>query len=406
MSEFDLWQQAYVLSWAANAMDGTSGTKSELENGVKDDIGNLVVQAPVGNWAIVWGPVAYIAHGAPVGLADNAMFVLYNEEAGVYLVAASATNFASYYDWTDEDFSVSRTVAWKAAFSAALGPYGPDPTETFNPCLSDGTAKGVGILLNMRDASTLTLAEFLRSRSAAGLTADLRLVFTGHSLAGALVPVLAAAAFNPQGGPLAVSDWKTVNLMPRAGATPGNADLSTFIASVFPPVPASDPAHPYQVWNSDIANSLDIVPHAWETTTLAELPTLYKAEWDSAWVESLVWLLVEAPTLASTLGAQSIPDGSQWHAGPYARLPFSQFAGTYNPEFRVTDIASYLLQAVYQHLGAYDVFFQVDGKYPLSGVQLLARTSAARRALEGMLAISGDDLNRRRAKRSSTGRSG
>jgi hypothetical protein len=112
-----------------------------------------------------------------------------------------------------------------------------------------------------------TLLSYLQARADASTST---LIFTGHSLGGALSPTL-ALALKEQG--LNLKDWKAVYVYPTAGPTAGNATFATYFSQTFPQ--SATGSQPWQVWNADLANSLDIVPRAWNAQTLATIPNLY-----------------------------------------------------------------------------------------------------------------------------------
>ena len=154
--------------------------------------------------------------------------------------------------------------------------------------------------------TTKSLLQFLQSARAQNRT----LIFAGHSLAGALAPTLALVFFNSNGGQLNLKDWSAVYLYPTAGPTPGNADFGKFLSSVFPSVPSSGPA--YRVWNQNVWNSIDVVPHAWNLAMLDQVATLYPAPRRSDPTKEPEELS-EAIDFAKSLSTE----GGKTGAGPY-----------------------------------------------------------------------------------------
>ena len=344
MAKFDIWQQVFSISLLSNAASNQIGTVAELETVLANKIRQAFAawEPSIGAWDIAWGPAVYQAPGDRY--ADNAIFVAIERavENPVRIVSIAATNPNSSYDWLQEDFDVEHVVRWTEAFPT-LNPYGAP--SGISPYLSAGTALGINNLLPLQSGGA-TLLQFLNSVENTSAT----LIFAGHSLAGALSPTLALAFFNPKGGKLNLSKWANVRVYPSAGATPANQDFATFFNGVFPPVAATLGAPPYQSWNQDVCNNLDVVPHAWQIDTLVMLPTLY----GEVPLATLAELIVVDGALIGLSEAGALT------AGPYSRLSTNPLSGTLNPSLPVTTVASYLDQAGYQHVTEYEVLLGVQ----------------------------------------------
>ena len=189
-------------------------------------------------------------------VASNSMFVV--NKGNIYVVGVTATNPISAFDWKKEDAAVSETVAWT---------YGNKIAGT-SPAISAGTFLGLTNLLALKSSpEKRDLQDFLKSVA----SPNNELYFTGHSLAGTLSPTLALALFN-DGAALNRSDWKSVRVYPSGGATPGNQDFSSLYGTIFPKTPAiatPGTVAPYEMWNAEIWNSLDVVPHVWAVQKIA-----------------------------------------------------------------------------------------------------------------------------------------
>ncbi len=129
---------------------------------------------------------------------------------------------------------------------------------------SIGTATGVyNVLTNTAPKGTCregtTVYEYL-----ATLPAATRIVFTGHSLGGALSPAIPMGLM--QAGLLSnITPPTNVMILPSAGATPGDQAFSTgpMYTNFLSEVKCGN--LDYQVLNTDFYNQLDIVPQAWCT---------------------------------------------------------------------------------------------------------------------------------------------
>jgi hypothetical protein len=360
---FDPWQQVFTMSMLVNREGKVTGEtagqlQEALDSTVRGDLSDPQFQSLIGDsWQIVWGPCVYQNAGS--GVADNAMLVVQNTASNMYVVAIAATNFHSTFDKLTEDASVKPIMAW---------PYGqampPGTTFPSGVAISPGTGIGVGILQGMQDEnSNKPLATFLQSVQSAAAT----LVFTGHSLGGALAPALACSLITQ--GALDPGQWADVYVYPTAGPTPGNGAFGTLFQTLFPQTAVG--AQPWEIWNSLIWNNLDIVPHAWNQTTLSQISGLY-APTVHPGIAILV-LLGTAQANAQGQGYQQLPSNG---ALPGTFLPPSDIP---NPVVKPPTQYPFLAEALYQHIDAYFSLLGVQSLQTLlqsSPASLLAQKAA------------------------------
>ncbi|HEU4888283.1 MAG TPA: hypothetical protein VFV49_10375, partial [Thermoanaerobaculia bacterium] len=259
MSPFTLQQKVFTLSWLSNNAMGKIGRAAPLEarivTSIHAELANPLITSHIGDWQIIWGPVIFESTGPlgrPSDVADNTMVAFKGTDGGkpVVVVAIAGTNYLSLFGIGREDI------------------VGPTPVPFSGTAwIAAGTHRGVSILETMKDPGGRgALQPFLESQASTGTT----LVFTGHSLGGALSPSLALdLAVNKH---FDLTRWAKVYVYPTAGPTPGNQAFSDLFAKTFPSVPPTDSTH-FNAWNMDISNSLDIVPRAW--AALSTLPSLY-----------------------------------------------------------------------------------------------------------------------------------
>ena len=213
----------------------------------------------IGNdWQVVWGPVTSNSLKKKTSSAlsvvdsfvtDNLMYVAKgtNLTTGkpMYVTGIAGTNIVSQKDWKLEDFNVLQEADWGMPNSGKI---------------SKGSMVGLTILSAMRDAKRgQTLLEFLGSQDDINTT---EVAFTGHSLGGALSPLMA----------LKCIEWKqqkgyktTVSTYPIAGPTPGDSQFASYAAQKF-----GDHYH-------SVINNYDIVPHSWQKDKFARIPGLYSS---------------------------------------------------------------------------------------------------------------------------------
>ncbi|QBG93619.1 hypothetical protein EYC55_20605 [Xanthomonas oryzae] len=113
---YDQFQRTFALSSLANWVSTRSGPQSVLQADCQQMLTDTVSlssnQQVIGNWQLVWGPQVWQAPDSV--LSGNVMCVAHTAAmpgAGeAYVVALSATNSRSLYDWFGEDFDVASSV--------------------------------------------------------------------------------------------------------------------------------------------------------------------------------------------------------------------------------------------------------------------------------------------------------
>jgi len=369
---FDLWQQAFCLAAMAGAAGDKRGDPTTLANTLSTILDGFYAepdtQDKLGPWSTVWGPAIFESRPSDKSFPDNSIYVAAAGDGSTYVVGTAGTNPLSIYDWLQEDLDVEHTATWVSAFPS-LQPYGVPSGVHGVPFVSAATALGINDLLGLVPVDGLPgagqgLLTFLQSLPTS-TTEGATLIFCGHSLAGALSPTLALALFNPCGGKLDLSSWQHVYVYPTAGPTPGNAALGSFFASVFPPVDAREPdLRPYQVWNQNVWNTCDVVPHAWKISMLKEVLTLYPTSWPH--VPPSLDVAVKFAEFRSLKGAEYRPMKGVRHAGPYEPVANQPLEGAFHGTTPVSDPSSFIAQAAYQHTTAYDVLLDVTKLLPMT----------------------------------------
>jgi len=263
-------QLALTMAFAADTSGGLTGQDTaQIQSVTKKRADCLLEMQAHWNWKVVWGPVVtvkqnpvnppptscqyYAVPAAARGQYIPAATMFVAQKGTQYYVGIAGTNQKSAFAWCDEDFNETLT-AW---------PFGSPPS---NAKIAQGTLDGLNLLLGMQDstqpAGQRSLFEFLRKAASNGA---IQVSVAGHSLGGAQAPVLGLWMKEVQ-SQWDIANFSKVSIYSFAGATPGNAGFANYLNSKFS--------------GSSLAvinNTYDIVPHAWNSTTMNQVPDLYQA---------------------------------------------------------------------------------------------------------------------------------
>lgn len=269
-------QQVYALNQIINAAFGVTefNTVDDLQQFVSTVITNTLNDAGAQNymgndWQMPWGPFVFSSNpGLNSVVADNTMALFYSPNQKMYVLAIAGTNIDSAYGWLQEDFNTTTTVLW----SDVMGNGFNIPSAYANAAISTGSDLGLKALLQMDNNGFISaLTSSLNSLTAGS---KVSLYVSGHSLGGALSPVMALYLHDLQ---QLSNNWNAngcvtnIYAMPTAGPTPGEANFAAYYSNLCAQKPASGAAIAY----TSVYNTLDIVPHSWEQDELAAIPTIY-----------------------------------------------------------------------------------------------------------------------------------
>lgn len=231
----------------------------QMQNYVRETSAKIVSKAQQQGlldqeWEPVWGPVAYSTNmEASEVHADNTMAMYYHKTQNLLVIAIAGTNVNSPYGWFVEDFAVHTILSWNNITGKGAGK------------IAKGTSLGLDILVNkMHDIYS---EGFNNPRLIDVLSAYLRqnptieIAVTGHSLGGALSSALALYLSDTR------VEWNAdvatkISTYPSAGPTIGDQKFAEYYQS-------------QPVEYNALNNSLDMIPRAWNKTTLDTIPTLY-----------------------------------------------------------------------------------------------------------------------------------
>ena len=371
MATYTTEEQIHSLSSMSNAaFDLQESSLSTLQSLATEIVTNAlndsIIQGCIGTWDLVWGPIVFSNNpNAEKVVADNTMMLLYSTELNLFVVAIAGTNAVSMYGWFQEDFGVNTLVQWESIVNKKVNKL------FFTPSIAGGTSLGLQNLLGMTSSGATMLEAlntYLSNNSITGAT----IAVAGHSLGGALSPVMAMYMQDT------LSTWNTVSgsiseiqAWPTAGPTPGNADFATYV---------QDNMSSSFVYTSKY-NTIDVIPQAWMYSSFENIPSIYPeitAPESSGPQYTTIGLLVLMANL------RTIDKSDFYKRTNYQQItPWTPMTGTfdtstdtkaqneatllniyatgnltqYQPFF--TAFYQFLMQMAYQHTTAYDVLLGI-----------------------------------------------
>jgi hypothetical protein len=243
-----------TLSFLAYLGDGLVGSDEWVEKHLDHCMEKaLWDQVDVRHWELAWGPAVY--HFSLGVLDDNMMYVVRDRNDPAHLVVVvRGTNAASILDWLVEDFDVFDQVSWPTAPPPGLPKTSKAISEGLHILQTKTTEGGPVKKRHLSDFLQSQVNQYSSGPPASGLLLDV----TGHSLGGALAPVLA----------LWLSETLTGNVrirvFPLAGPSPGNADFAAYYDRALG-------SSTRRLWNP-----FDIVPLAWNHASMGKMADLYE----------------------------------------------------------------------------------------------------------------------------------
>lgn len=381
-------QQIHCISSLTNASFGVSFSSfSALQaftiKVISDVLANTTIQGYIGSdWTPVWGPVVVSENpNAKTVVADNTMLLLYSPSQNLFVLGIAGTNIDSTYDWMKEDFSVNTRVLWTDVMGSGFNM----PSNAYpKAAIGGGAYTGLSILLAMTDSNGKTMIQALGDYLGT-INQPAQLAVAGHSLGGALAPVMGLYLHDSQ---QFSNNWNSsgkvtsIGIHATAGPTPGEQNFAKYVPYVI--------AHPISgqatLTYESLYNTLDVVPQAWQASTLGNLPTLYEANIQqpngSTPPETMMGVLAVGAVLNSIDTSSIITElfshftqVQPWTSmtGTFdtttddaiskklkyiaAVLPSSLTSNKYDTYF--VNFARYLAQAAYQHTTAYDVLLNI-----------------------------------------------
>lgn len=284
----DVFQQVFSLSLASGGVTGNQGDQVTLQKELRNYVANKLPKIGA-DWQVAWGPVVWknVPEDTNSG-PDHSWYIAYHpslefEDGSMhptYVVGIAGTAGHSLVDVL-EDIGVSAVSDFKAWVDGGIQNKPVIvPARDDKAYIAAGTVSGVYILLTTMTPENAASpgTTFLDFVTNIDKSASPRIVFSGHSLGGALAPSLALALVSAGAIPA-----DTTLTYPTAGPSPGNTLFTELFIQTLPRI-KKDGSASYQGWNLNLVNTLDIVPQAWaydksisDEQNLQNIPTIYGA---------------------------------------------------------------------------------------------------------------------------------
>jgi len=259
MKEYSKRQKMLALCYISYYGITFIGKDEKNESRISKMIENVLKKwKPInGEWKLVWGPAVF---ALPATKFDDSMvYIAQNvKDPSKYTIVIRGTNPFSIPNWIIWDFQAENMKNW---------PFG-DAENTVQ--ISESTSFGLVILQGLRPSvgdnikqAKVSILEFLQNELKVNNKLDITV--TGHSLGGVLAPTLALWLKNIQTDKLKGN--VDISVVSFAGPTAGNKEFADFSNKCFKGNALID--------YDRVANSLDVVSHAWSQKDLKKLVKLY-----------------------------------------------------------------------------------------------------------------------------------
>ena len=188
--------------------------------------------------------------------ARNATLIFESSDKKTLVIGVAGTNFINRYDWFVEDFEINPMQAWSQDI---VNPDYKGGSGT-NGYVTNGSMIALQNTWNYENRNGVKLIDWLSTYTQTN--EDLTSIdITGHSLGGAISPVLAQALSDHKG---AWNNGRNISISTYiyAGPTPGDKQFVAYVERQLSGV-------------FSFYNTLDVVPHSWNLKMINDIHDIY-----------------------------------------------------------------------------------------------------------------------------------
>ncbi|HAP60723.1 MAG TPA: hypothetical protein DCR93_14900 [Cytophagales bacterium] len=259
-------QQMFCLSALTDLVGYFSGDATTLTQQAEALIQSILQDDEssglIGDWEVVWGPVAWPEQTVMVLRFDGPLAQMFQSQ---YVVALSGSQSTHWKQWLSHDDSLQVQEPWPYLPQA----YGGD----LEPQIASGLGRCLQCVLHdmkphhLQPGAELSLVE-LMTTMATELPEPASITVAGHGLGGTLAAGIGLALQDlqvegPNGAGWDPKQQCRIATYLSGNPTPGNADFAYYFESVLG-------ASSQRLWNK-----LDVVPYAWQTDAIMLSSFLY-----------------------------------------------------------------------------------------------------------------------------------